>query len=180
MFFRPPTTTLGALLRDRLTARRAAVYNAAMDILTALLHTILGGIVETVLEPVEAPPPVLSAPAFERGLPLEAKTGRMLPLAGDGFLTIDRRQWPLAPGAQIRNEQNLIITPMQVQKPVEVAYLTDHLGAVRRVWLLAPGEAAALDARREAAESAMRASRDTRREGVNNENDQMDRRGVSE
>ncbi len=146
MFGRAPTTTVGALLRDRLTAGGERVYNAAMDILTALLHTVLGGVVETVLDPAESPP-VLTAPAAVRTLPVEAKKGIMLPLAGDGFLTIDRKPWPLAPGAQIRSEQNLIVMPMQIRQAVEVAYLTDHLGAVRRVWLLTPNEAAALDAR---------------------------------
>ena len=118
-----------------------------MDIVTGLLHTILGGLVERVLDPPEAPPPALIAPAAVRALPVEVKKGLMLPLAGDGFVTIDSQVRPLAPGLQIRSEQNLIIMPMQVQQPVDVAYLTDHTGAVNRVWLLAPGEGAALGAR---------------------------------
>ena len=138
---------VGGLLRDRLTAGGERVYNSPMDIVTGLLHTILGGIVEAVLDPPEAPPPVLVAPAAMRALPAEAKKGRMLPLAGDGFVTIGRQVWPLAPGLQIRSEQNLIIMPMQVRQAVDVAYVIDSLGAVHRVWLLAPGEGAALEAR---------------------------------
>ena len=121
---------------------RQLVYNAPMDIPTAILYAILANVVENTAEPVTSFPPIDEV-AMPRSLPVEAKTGRMLPPAGDGFLIIGGRQLPMAPAAQIRNRQNLIVIPMQVQDPVEVVYVTDASGAVSRVWMLTPNEASA-------------------------------------
>jgi hypothetical protein len=79
--------------------------------------------------------------AMARTLPEEAKQGVMQPPTGDGFLTISGQQWPLAPTAQFRSRQNLIVMPMTDSEPVEVVYLTDASGAIYRVWMLTPSEA---------------------------------------
>ena len=113
-----------------------------MDIPSALLYSIVSAIAEAVLDPAPEPPVAHEAQALPRALPDAARQGMMQPPAGDGFLTISGRQWPLAPGAQFRNQQNLIVMPMQIQRPVEVVYLPDSFGAVYRVWMLTPSEAA--------------------------------------
>ncbi|WP_291987657.1 hypothetical protein [Candidatus Accumulibacter sp. ACC007] len=114
-----------------------------MDIPAALLYTILSSVAEMAMEP--APDPrILNEPAgLARALPDEAHKGVMQPPTGDGFLIIDGQQWRLAPTAQIRSRQNLIVMPMQVQSPVEVVYLPNASGAIHRVWMLTPSESSA-------------------------------------
>ena len=114
-----------------------------MDLPAALLYHILSRIAEMALTPSPDPQAGYETTAIARNLPPEAKQGVMQPPTGDGFLVISGRQWPLAPTAQIRSRQNLIVVPMQIQSPVDVVYLTDAAGSVRRVWMLTPGEAAA-------------------------------------
>ncbi|MCM8595916.1 hypothetical protein [Accumulibacter sp.] len=113
-----------------------------MDIPASILYSILSAIAEAALTPSPAPPITHEATALPRTLPEEAKQGVMLPPEGDGTLTIDGHALPLAPAAQIRNRQNLIVVPMQIHDPAEVVYLTDQSGAVRQVWMLTPDEAA--------------------------------------
>ena len=120
---------------------RRLVYNAAMDIPATLLYTIISAIAEAALAPSPEPPIPYESSALARPLPEEAKQGVMQPPAGDGFLTINGRQWPLAPTAQIRSRKNLIVMPMTIQSPVDVVYLTDASGAIYRVWMLTPSEA---------------------------------------
>ena len=87
-------------------------------------------------------PQLLDEPAaMARPLPQEARKGVLQPPQGDGFLTISGRQWPLAPTAQFRSRQNLLVMPTTIQSPVEVVYLTDDSGAVHRVWMLTQSEA---------------------------------------
>ena len=112
-----------------------------MDIPSALLYSIVSAIAEAVLDPAPEPPIAHEVQALPRALPDAARQGMMQPPAGDGFLTISGRQWPLAPGAQFRNQQNLIVMPMQIENPVDVVYLTDASGAIFRVWMLTPSEA---------------------------------------
>ncbi len=112
-----------------------------MDIPTALLYTIISTVAEMAMTPSADSQSAYETAAIARTLPPEAKQGVMLPPAGDGFLIINGRQWPLAPTAQIRSRQNLIVVPMQIQNPVDVVYLTDASGAIFRVWMLTPSEA---------------------------------------
>ena len=128
--------TIGAQAAETLS------YNAPMDIPATLLYSIISAIAEAALTPSPAPANTPEAAAMPRKLPEEAKQGVMLPPEGDGTLTIDGHALPLAPAAQIRNRQNLIVVPMQIQHPAEVVYLTDDSGAVRRVWMITPDEAA--------------------------------------
>ena len=112
-----------------------------MDIPTALLYTIISTVAEMAMTPSADSQPAYETAAIARTLPPEAKQGVMQPPAGDGFLIINGRQWPLAPTAQIRSRQNLIVMPMQIENPVDVVYLTDASGAIFRVWMLTPSEA---------------------------------------
>jgi hypothetical protein len=126
---------------DGLPSGCRLVYNAAMDIPSALLYSILSAIAEAALAPAPDPQMAYEGQALSRSLPDEARQGVMQPPTGDGFVTISGRELPLAPTAQIRSRQNLIVMPMQIQNPVEVVYITDASGAIYRVWMLTPGEA---------------------------------------
>jgi hypothetical protein len=96
---------------------RLLVYNGAMDIPATLLYSIISAIAEAALAPSPEPPIPYESSALARPLPEEAKQGVMQPPAGDGFLTINGQQWPLAPTAQFRSRQNLIVMPIQIQSP---------------------------------------------------------------
>ena len=48
----------------------------------------------------------------------------------------------LAPGAQIRDQSNWLILPMQIPPGALVRYLLDEQGMVKLVWILTPDEAA--------------------------------------
>jgi hypothetical protein len=58
---------------------------------------------------------------------------------------IDGTQQQLAPGAQIRSADNLIVVPSAVPPGTRVKYRLDGEGKVRQVWLLTPQEAAQKD-----------------------------------
>jgi len=81
-----------------------------------------------------------------RPFPAETKRGEMQPPV-DGSVVISGQRMQLAPAAQIRTAQNLIVMPAAVQGPAYVRYLTDASGAVFRVWMLTPDEASAPDPR---------------------------------
>ena len=114
-----------------------------MDIPVTLLYSILSSIAQSAMEPAPDPRLLNEPTAMVRLLPAEAKQGVMLPPVGDGFVVIDDQRWPLAPTAQIRSRQNLIVVPMQIQSPVEVLYLPNASGAINRVWMLTSSEASA-------------------------------------
>ncbi|MFN6961936.1 MAG: hypothetical protein ACK4N6_06800 [Rhodocyclaceae bacterium] len=106
----------------------------------AIVGSILGSAIEAASTP--APPP--SATGLVRFLPADAKRGVMRALA-EGQVQIDGQTLPLAPGVMIRNESNMILPLPMVPTPVLVRYQTDTLGAVQRIWLLSPAEAALAD-----------------------------------
>ena len=81
-----------------------------------------------------------------RPFPAETKRGEMQPPV-DGSVAINGQRLQLAPSAQIRTAQNMIIMPAAVQGPAYVRYITDASGAVSRVWMLTPAEASAPDPR---------------------------------
>ncbi|KFB72634.1 MAG: hypothetical protein ABTS16_01700 [Candidatus Accumulibacter phosphatis] len=112
-----------------------------MDLPATLLYSILSAIAEAALAPSPDPRLLHEPMAMARTLPEAARQGVLQPPTGDGFLTISGQQWPLAPTAQFRNRQNLLVLPIQIQDPVEVVYLTDASGAIYRVWMLTPSEA---------------------------------------
>lgn len=79
-----------------------------------------------------------------RPLPAIAKRGEMLPPL-QGEVVINGEKFYLSRGAQIRNPDNRIVMPSSIQDPATVRYLTDSTGAVSRVWMLTPAEAALPD-----------------------------------
>jgi hypothetical protein len=109
--------------------------------LSSLIPALIGGALGSAgsaPQPSQVPEPT----AVVRALPQEAKKGVLTPpLAGSA--RIDGNTLPLAPGLQVRNERNLIVMPGTLQQPVSVRYQTDQVGAVFRVWVLTPQEAAA-------------------------------------
>src|SRR5204863_601578 len=77
-----------------------------------------------------------------RTIPGEAARAEMRHLQ-DSVVEIDGRPVRLSPGAQIRDVSNRIVLPASMLQPALVRYLLDATGAVHRVWILSPQEAAA-------------------------------------
>lgn len=108
-----------------------------MDPITA---AIVGSVISTAAQGLLAPAPEEPATGIVRILPDGSKTGVMQPIL-QGQVTIDGKTYLLSPGAQIRNELNMIIFPNMVQTSVRVRYQLDFAGAVHRVWILSSAEA---------------------------------------
>ncbi len=109
--------------------------------LDPITSAIISSVISSVVEGALTPAPVEPAMGIVRILPEETKTGKMLPPTQWGQVQIDGKTYALSPGAQIRNELNMIIMPMMVQAPSKVRYQTDFTGAVHRVWILSAAEA---------------------------------------
>jgi len=105
-----------------------------------LVSAIVSSIISSVVEGALAPPPQEPAMGIVRMLPEESRKGEMLPPA-QWEVQIDGKTYQLSPGAQFRNELNMIIPPTMVQEPVRVRFITDFSGAVHRVWILSAAEA---------------------------------------
>ena len=82
-----------------------------------------------------------------RSIPEDARRGRMTHASGMNA-RLDGREVLLAPGAQIRSEQNLVIVPTALAPDSLVKYQTDANGQISRVWVLSREEAARPDKRR--------------------------------
>lgn len=81
-----------------------------------------------------------------RTFPANTEVGKLSAI-GQGWVRIGKTDFPLAPGVQIRNRQNLIVLPMTVvgeykDQPVRVQW--DAQGQVWKLWLLTEDEAQAL------------------------------------
>ena len=85
-----------------------------------------------------------AAQAQFRTITPEAKRGVMSHVQGM-TVELDGKQAQLAPGAQIRDDRNMMIVPVALPPGVVVKYLLDDLGQVSRVWILSPQEAAQPD-----------------------------------
>lgn len=106
----------------------------------AIVGSILGSAIESAVTPAPPPP----ATGLVRFLPADAKQGVMRALA-EGQVQIDGQSLPLSPGVVIRNEYNMMLPIPMVPTPMLVRYQTDTLGAVQRIWILSPAEAALAD-----------------------------------
>jgi hypothetical protein len=85
---------------------------------------------------------VQAASAQERAIPAEAKRG-YLKHEREMLVSIDGAPARLAPGAQIRDERNLIVVPAAMPREGAWAdYVFDRDGQIFRVWLLSPEELA--------------------------------------
>jgi hypothetical protein len=88
-----------------------------------------------------------TASAQLRTLPADAERGEIRHVAGM-TVNIDGIERQLAPGAQIRNADNLIIVPAAIPSEGATAkYRLDSDGSVRQVWILSPREASERDRR---------------------------------
>ncbi len=89
---------------------------------------------------------LLAAPvlAQNRPVPIPAETKRGVIRHVEAMaVTVDGKATQLAAGAQIRDQQNLIIVPMSIPRNGAVAdYTLNGQGQVFRVWLLTPAEIA--------------------------------------
>jgi hypothetical protein len=83
---------------------------------------------------------VALAYAQARTIPGDAKRGEMRHLQGME-VEIDGNRVRLAPGAQIRDAHNRVVVPVSLSGKLDVKYLLDGQGMVRRVWILTPEEA---------------------------------------
>ena len=89
---------------------------------------------------------VLTAPAVAQvrvpPIPAEAQRGAIRHLK-EMVVAIDNRPVRLAPGAQIRNQQNLIVVPVALPPGGTPAdYILNADGELFRAWLLTPQELA--------------------------------------
>ena len=114
-----------------------------MPLPASLIASIISAILETVTQGSASNPAQYENYAMARQLPPEAKLGVMLPPPGDGSIVIDNQLMVLSPTAQFRSQRNLIVMPMSIQNPSDIVYITDASGAIYRVWMLHPAEAAA-------------------------------------
>jgi len=80
------------------------------------------------------------ASAQVRNIPEDARVGEIRHLQ-EMVVEIDGAAQQLAPGAQIRDASNRIITPSAIPPGTRVRYLVDASGQVRQVWILTPEEA---------------------------------------
>lgn len=81
-----------------------------------------------------------------RTFPANTQVGK-LSVIGQGWVRIEKTDFPLAPGVQIRNQQNMIVLPMAVvgeYKDLPVRVQWDAQGQIWKLWLLTEGEAQAL------------------------------------
>jgi hypothetical protein len=84
----------------------------------------------------------LSAQAYAqvRNIPEQAKDGEISHLQ-DMIASINGVEVRLAPGVQIRDQDNRLVLPTAVPPGSQVKYLLDEQGMVRQVWILTPAEA---------------------------------------
>src|SRR5678816_1482946 len=80
------------------------------------------------------------AHAQARNIPEQAKGGAITHLQ-DMIVSIDGAAARLAPGVQIRDQENRLVVPTAVPPGSQVKYLLDEQGMVRQVWILTPAEA---------------------------------------
>jgi hypothetical protein len=79
-----------------------------------------------------------------RTLPEDAKRGTLSHIR-DNLVSLDGRQTKLAPGAQIRGANNLILVPTALPKDSLVKYQLNGSGELFRAWVLTTDETAAKD-----------------------------------
>lgn len=79
-----------------------------------------------------------------RTLPDEAKRAYMSHVR-ENVLSLDGVQTKLAPGGQIRGQNNLLVLPVNVPRESLVKYQLDKAGELYRAWILTAEEAARPD-----------------------------------
>ncbi|MFB0937041.1 MAG: hypothetical protein QMB52_14805 [Propionivibrio sp.] len=115
-----------------------------MPLPASLVASIVSAVIETVSQTSTVSTAQYDTYLVKRTLPPEVKVGFMLPPPGDGTIIISGHVLQLSPVAQFRNQQNLIVMPMAIQKSSDVVYLNDTFGSVHRIWLISQAEAESL------------------------------------
>ena len=115
-----------------------------MPLPASLVASIISAIIEASAQSSTSTATQYEIYATTRTLPPEAKLGVMQPPLGDGLVIINGQSMTLAPTAQFRSQQNLIVMPMTIQGQKDVVYITDASGAIFRVWMISPAEISAL------------------------------------
>jgi len=87
---------------------------------------------------------VVAQTAVLRTLPDDAKRGTLSHVR-ENLVNLDGRQIRLAPGAQIRGANNLIVVPTALPKDSLVKYQLNGSGELFRAWVLTSEEAAKPD-----------------------------------
>jgi hypothetical protein len=82
--------------------------------------------------------------SLPRTLPEDAKRGYLSFVQGNA-VTLDGKETRLAPGAQIRGANNLLVLPTHLPPKSLVKYQLDGGGNLFRAWILSPQEAAQPD-----------------------------------
>jgi len=80
-----------------------------------------------------------AAQAQLRTIPQDAARGTMSAASGMSVI-LDGNTAPLAPGAVIRNQNNLIIVPSALPASSDVRYTRDGSGRISQVWVLTDAE----------------------------------------
>jgi len=92
----------------------------------------------------------VQAQTIVRPIPVTAAFGKMSAPA-NGYVTIDKYMYHLAPGLVIRDQNNFLVLVGALQNlngTLYVRYLTDMNGDVQRIWILTNQELAVLDPKR--------------------------------
>jgi hypothetical protein len=108
----------------------------ASTLIPAILSSIIGGIVDSAPSQDVV---VMEGP--RRTFPAESRTGTIAPLSFQEVL-VDGEKVYLSVAAQVRSEDNRIVPPSSLDRPVRARYQLDATGAVHRVWILTPSEIA--------------------------------------
>ena len=85
-----------------------------------------------------------AARAQLRTIPVDAKRATMSHVQGM-TVEMDGKRTDLAPGAQIRDVNNMVVLPTALPAGTRVKYTLDLHGKVWRIWILSPQEAAQPD-----------------------------------
>ncbi len=115
-----------------------------MPLPASLIASIVSAVIETISQGTVVSQDQYDTYVTKRALPPEVKQGVMLPPTGDGTIIIDGNSLPLSPVAQFRNDKNLIVMPMAIQRSSDVVYIYNSFGTVHRVWLISKAEAESL------------------------------------
>jgi hypothetical protein len=86
----------------------------------------------------------VSAQIVFRTLPEDAKRGHLSHVR-ENLVDLDGRELRLAPGAQIRGANNLIVLPAALPRQSLVKYQLNGAGEIARAWVLTAEEAAKPD-----------------------------------
>ena len=115
-----------------------------MPLPASLVASIISAIIESAAQNPASTTTKYDIYTTTRTLPPEAKLGVMVPPLGDGLVVINGQTMKLAPTAQFRSPQNLIVMPMTIQSQKDIVFITDDSGAIYRVWLISAAEISAL------------------------------------